>query len=123
MSLIEKISEEETINNIIINHRPTPEIIKSKKFEKSIEIISQFDYIINENNEQFSHKLCEFCKNYFPIIEGKDYSCKQCNETFCLIHRESLNHKCEKLTPAFEKYLMAKNILKNRMRMIKSKGH
>ena len=123
MSLIEKISEEETINNIIINHRPTPEIIKSKKFEKSIEIISQFDYIIHENNEQFSHKLCEFCKNYFPTIEGKNYTCKLCNETFCLIHRESLNHKCEKLTPAFEKYLIAKNILKNKMRMIKSKGH
>ncbi len=53
MSLVEKISEEETINNIIIKHRPTPEIIKSKKFEKSIEIISQFVYIINENNEQY----------------------------------------------------------------------
>ena len=123
MSIIEKNYEEETINNIIKKNRPIPEKINSKSFEESIEIISKFDYIIKENHENYYHQLCEFCKNYFPIIEGKDYTCKHCNETFCLIHRESINHKCEKLTPAFEKYLLAKNILKNKMRMIKSKGH
>ena len=91
MSIIEKNYEEETINNIIKKNRPIPEKINSKSFEESIEIISKFDYIIKENNENYSHKLCEFCKNYFPIIEGKKYCCNLCNETFCLIHREKIN--------------------------------
>ena len=121
MEIIINNNEIEKINR----KRKCPIIIESENLKKSIELISKFEYVMNDklNNNNYSHKLCEYCKNYFPVIENRNYNCKGCGEIFCIKHRDLLNHHCSTLTPSFEKYLMAKNILKSRLRMIKNKGH
>ena len=114
------------INEIITkNSRPQPILIQTEAFKKSIDIISKFEYsiLLNEINNSYSYQKCEFCKNSFPILEGRDYSCKNCKFIFCLKHRDLLNHHCEKINPSYHKYLLAKNLIKNKMRLIKSQGH
>ena len=114
------------INEIITkNSRPQPILIQTEAFKKSIDIISKFEYsiLLNEINNSYSYQKCEFCKNSFPILERRDYSCKNCKLIFCLKHRDLLNHHCEKINPSYHKYLLAKNLIKNKMRLIKSQGH
>ena len=126
MSNIEIIINENEIEEKIkySRKRKCPIIIESENLKKSLELISKFEYILKDKiNNNYSHKLCEYCKNYFPIIEGRNYNCKQCGEIFCIKHRELLNHHCSTLTPNYEKYLLAKSILKNKMKMIKNKAH
>ena len=103
--------------------RPHPDslIIRSEALKKSIELISKFDYVIKDGDHKFTHNICNFCKNFFPTIQGKDYSCKSCGETYCAKHRQMLNHHCEKLTPAFEKYLLSKNLFKTKLKAMKNK--
>ena len=123
------VSEEKIIieiNDIISkNSRPEPLIIQTEAFKKSIEILSKFDYstFLTDINNKYSYKLCEFCNNNFPIIEGKDYSCKTCDKIYFFKHRDLLNHQCQNLNPTYQKYLMAKNLVKNRMKLIKYQGH
>ena len=114
------------INEIITkNSRPHPILIQTEAFKKSIDIISKFEYsiLLNEINNSYSYKKCEFCKNSFPILEGRDYSCKNCKLIFCLKHRDLLHHQCQKINPSYHKYLLAKNLIKNKMKLMKSQGH
>ena len=109
-------------NNIMLKQRPKPEIIVSEALRKSIEIISKFDYKLNTDENSIEYKVCYFCKNKFPTIQGKIYSCQNCSEIFCVKHRNVLNHSCKKLNPNLEKYLATKNLIREKMRMIKMKG-
>ena len=128
MSLIKTIKpnleEEETINKIIsLKQRPRPEIIVSEALQKSIEIIAKYDYKLATDENIIEYKNCFFCKNKFPTIQGKNISCNNCGEIFCVQHRNLLNHHCRKLDPNKEKILAAKNLFRERMRMLKMKGH
>ena len=82
--------------------RPRPEsiIVHTEALKKSIELISKFEYIIHDGDKHYSQSICNFCKNFFPTLQGKDYTCKSCGETFCVKHRQMLNHQCKKMTPA-----------------------
>ena len=126
MSLINSIQpleEETTINKIMcLKQRPKPEIITSEALQKSIEIISKYDYEFPTNDQLIIYKECNFCKNKFPTIENKDVKCQTCGECFCVNHRKEINHHCNKIDPNKEKILMAKNLFKERMRMLKLKG-
>ena len=126
MSSVSQEQVNNEINEIITkNSRPQPILIQTEAFKKSIDIISQFDYsiLLNEINNSYSYKICDFCKNSFPIHEGRDYSCKNCKHIFCLKHRDLLHHQCQKINPSYHKYLLAKNLIKNKMKLIKSQGH
>ena len=127
MSLTEAIKpsqEEEKINKIIsFKKRPKPEIIVSDALQKSIEIISKFDYKVATDENLIEYKICHFCKNQFPTIQGKIYSCQNCLQTFCVKHRNILNHRCQKLDPNLEKYLAAKSLFKEKMKLLKMKGY
>ena len=121
---IKSIKEEIDINkNIMQKQRPKPEIIVSETLQKSIEIISRFDYRLTSKDISLEYKVCYFCKNKFPTIQGKVYTCQNCSEIFCVKHRDLLNHNCKKLDPNLEKYLAAKSLIKEKMRMRKMKGH
>lgn len=116
--------EEETLKKIIsLKQRPKPEIIVSDALTKSIEIISKFDYKFTTDENIIEYKICYFCKNQFPTIQGKNITCPNCAETFCVKHRNILNHSCKKLDPNLERYLSAKSFFKEKMRMLKLKGH
>ena len=116
--------EEESINEIIsMKQRPKPDIITSEALQKSIEIISKYDYRLTTDELIIDYKTCFSWNNQFPTILGKTYSCQKCGETFCVKHRNVLNHHCKKLDPNLEKIMVAKNLFKERMRMIKMKGH
>ena len=119
------MKEEIIINKIITmkRQRPKPEIIDSEALKKSIEIISKYDYTLPNKEQNIEYKTCFLCKNEFPIIQGKKFSCENCGEIFCIKHRNVLNHHCIKLDPKLEKYLMAKNLFKDRIKMLKMKGH
>ena len=126
MSSVSQEQVNNEINEIITkNSRPQPILIQTEAFKKSIDIISKFEYsiLLNEINNSYSYQKCEFCKNSFPIFEGRDYSCKNCKLIFCFKHRDLLNHHCEKINPSYHKYLLAKNLIKNKMKLIKSQGH
>ena len=115
--------EELTINSIMsLKQRPKPEIITSEALQKSIEIISKYDYKFPSNDQIIIFKECTFCKNQFPTIEGKNIFCESCGECFCVNHRKVLNHHCNKIDENKEKILMARNILKERLRLLKLKG-
>lgn len=103
--------------------RPRPEsiIVHTEALKKSIELISKFEYIIHDGDKHYSQSICNFCKNFFPTLQGKDYTCKSCGETFCVKHRQMLNHQCKKMTPAFEKYLQSKNLLRSKLKAAKNK--
>jgi hypothetical protein len=105
--------------------RPQPEIINSETLKKSIAILEQFEInqILSPTQVQFVHQLCQMCKCYFPTMKNKDNACKSCKEILCMKHRQPLNHHCSKLTPQYEKYLMAKNMFKTRAKAIKNKGY
>ena len=121
---IEPIEEEKSINKIMtIKTRALPEIIVSESLQKSIEIIAKYDYKYTTDETIIEYKKCYFCKNQFPTIPGKEYSCQKCGEIFCVSHRNVLKHQCQKLDANLEKYLAAKNLFKEKMRMIKMKGH
>ena len=127
MSLINSLKpleEEITINKIMsLKKRPKPEIIESEAFQKSIEIISKYDYKLPSSDQVIIYKLCSFCKNEFPTIEGKKVLCDNCGECFCVSHRNVINHYCKKIDSNKGKILAAKNIFKERMRLLKLKGH
>ena len=121
---IESYKEEEAINKIMsLKQRPKPEIIVSEALQKSIEIIARYDYKFTTDEQIIEYKTCFFCKNKFPTIQDKTYSCQDCGETFCVKHRNILNHHCQKLNPNMGKYLAAKSLFKERMKMLKMKGH
>ena len=126
MSLINSIQpleEETTINKIMcLKQRPKPEIITSEALQKSIEIISKYDYKFPSNDQLIIYKEKKKKKNKFPTIENKDVKCQTCGECFCVNHRKEINHHCNKIDPNKEKILMAKNLFKERMRMLKLKG-
>ena len=126
MSLTEAIKppkEEESINKMIsLKQRPKPEIIVSEALQKSIEIIAKFDYKITDE-KLIEYKTCYFCKNQFPTVQGKVCTCQNCAQTFCVKHRNMLNNHCQKLDPNLEKYFAAKSLFKEKMRMLKMKGH
>ena len=116
--------EEIDINkNIVLKQRPKPEIIISEALQKSIEIISKYDYRFATDEIYLEYKICYFCKNTFPTIQGKVYTCQNCSEIFCVKHRDLLNHNCKKLDPNLEKYLAAKSLIREKMRMRKLKEH
>ena len=127
MSLTETIKpmqEEATINKIMsLKQRPKPEIIVSEALQKSIEIISKYDYRFTTGEQVIEYKTCFSCKNNFPTIQGNTYSCQKCGEIFCVKHRNVLDHHCKKLDPNLERILAAKNLFKEKMRMLKMKGH
>ena len=59
---IEPVKEEEVINKIIsIKQRPKPEIIVSEALQKSIEIISKYDYKFTTDEQIIEYKICFFC--------------------------------------------------------------
>lgn len=121
---IEPSQEEITINKIIsLKQRPRPEIIVSEALQKSIEIISKYDYRFTTDEHTIEYKRCFFCNNNFPTIQGKNTSCQKCGETFCIKHRNELNHHCQKLDPNLERILAAKRLFKQRMKMLKMMGH
>ena len=121
---IEPSHEENEINRIMsLKQRPKPEIIVSEALQKSIDIIARFDYKLNKDLNKIEYKSCYFCKNQFPTIQGKAYTCPNCSEIFCVKHRNLLDHNCKKLDPNLERYLAAKSIFKEKMRMRKMKGH
>ena len=104
--------------------RPQPEIIHSEALKKSIAVLEQFELNqIFPTQSQFVHQLCHVCKSYFPTMKNKDSTCKSCGEILCVKHRQPLNHHCSKLTPQYEKYLMAKNMFKTRAKAIRNKGY
>ena len=112
-----------TEHNKTLN-RPQPEIINSETLKKSIAILEQFELNqIIPTQVQYVHQLCQACKCYFPTMKNKDNACKSCKEILCMKHRQPLNHHCSKLTPQYEKYLMAKNMFKTRAKAIKNKGY
>ena len=116
--------EEEALKNIICTkQRIKPEIIISEALQKSIEIISKYDYRFTTGEQVIEYKTCFSCKNNFPTIQGNTYSCQKCGEIFCVKHRNVLDHHCKKLDPNLERILAAKNLFKEKMRMLKMKGH
>ena len=112
--------EGEELNIIVAKERPKPEIILSESLQKSIEIISKFDYKFSEQNIEY--KECFFCKNKFPTIEGRNYKCQTCEEILCVKHRNILNHQCAKINPNLKRYLAAKNLIKEKKRMRRMMG-
>ncbi len=117
-------NEENASNKIVcIRQRPKPEIITSEALKKSIEIISKYDYKFTTEEHIIEYNTCFSCQNNFPTIKGKEYSCQKCDETFCVKHRDVLNHHCRKLDPNLERILAAKSLFKERMRMLKMRGH
>ena len=120
---LEPQEEESTINNIMsLKQRPKPDIITSKDLQKSIEILSKYEYKFPSNDQVIIFKECSFCKKQFPTIEGKKILCERCGECFCVNHRKDLNHHCIKIDPNKEKILMAKNLFKEKMKLMKLKG-
>ena len=99
---------------ISLKKRPKPEIIVSEALQKSIEIIAKFDYKITDE-KLIEYKTCYFCKNQFPTVQGKVCTCQNCAQTFCVKHRNVLNHHCQKLDPNLEKYLAAKSLFKEKI--------
>ena len=115
--------EESTINTIMsLKQRPKPEVITSEALQKSIEIISKYDYKFPSNDQIIIFKECSFCKNQFPTIEGKNVMCESCGKCFCVNHRKNIYHHCDKIDANKEKILMAKNLFKEKMRLLKLKG-
>ena len=127
MSLTKSIEsnhgENEINKSMTLKQRPKPEIIVSEALQKSIEIIAKYDYKFTNDQNKIEYKTCFFCKNQFPTIQGKIYTCQNCSEIFCVKHRNILNHSCKKLDPNLEKYLAAKSLFREKMRMRKMKGH
>ena len=120
---LEPQEEESTINNIMsLKQRPKPEIITSEALQKSIEILSKYDYKFPSNEQSIIFKECNYCKNQFPTIEGKNVLCQSCGECFCVNHRKVLDHHCNKIDSNKEKILFAKNLFKEKMRLLKLKG-
>ena len=115
MSLTETIKpmqEEATINKIMsLKQRPKPEIIVSEAFQKSIEIISKFDYKITTDENLIEYKNCYFCKNQFPTIQGKTYSCQRCAQTFCVKHRKYFGSSLPKIRPKFRKIFSCEKLV------------
>ena len=112
--------EEETTNKLLSKkRRREPEIIKSESLQKSIEIISKYDFKFTTDEHIIEYKKCFFCKNHFPTIQGNNYSCHDCGETFCVKHRNILDHHCQKLNPKLEKYLAAKRMFREKLRKLK----
>lgn len=104
--------------------RPKPSLINSESFQKSIEILSKYEYtLLDDNSNRIENKNCFYCKKDFPCLKGKNVSCNECGEIFCISHRNIINHHCIKVNPKKEEYLKAKNFLKERMKMIKAKLH
>ena len=111
-----------SFNKIIsTKQRPMPEIIISEALKKSIEIISQYEYEIAAN-DKIEYKICSLCNNKFPTIQENKYSCEKCEKVFCIKHRNILEHHCNKLDPNKAKYLAAKNLINEKLRMRKIKG-
>ena len=120
---LEPLEEESSINQIMnLKQRPKPEIITSEALQKSIEILSKYDYKFPSNDQTIFFKECSFCKNQFPTIEGRKISCESCGQCFCVNHRKVMDHHCNKIDENKEKVLIAKNIFKERMRLLKLKG-
>ena len=120
---LEPKEEEPILNKItIFNQRPKPEIIVSEALKKSILILSKYDYKFPSSDQIIIYKECSYCKNQFPTVEGKKILCDSCGECFCVKHRQVLEHHCNKIDPNKEKILKAKNIFKERMRLLKLKG-
>ena len=120
---IQPALEDTPEKKITIKQRPKPEIIVSEALQKSIEIISKFDYKFTTEEHIIEYKNCFSCKNGFPTIQGKNYFCQNCEEIFCVKHRNILNHHCKKLDPNLRKYLAAKKLIKEKMRLRKLKGN
>ena len=120
---MESIKEEAINEKILIIERPKPEIIISEALEKSIEIISKFDYKFTTDEHVIEYKICNCCKNEFPTIQGKNYKCHSCDESFCAKHRNILNHQCQNINPNLKRYLAAKKLVKDKIRMRKLKGN
>ena len=114
--------KEEQLNKKVIKERPKPEIIVSESLEKSIQIISKFDYKFTNENHKIEYKTCFFCKNQFPTIKGRNYNCQNCEKIFCVKHRNILNHQCEKINPNLQRYLAAKNLIKEKKRIKRMMG-
>lgn len=108
---------------LVIISYSKPQVIQSEALLKSLDLLSKLEYQASEESQTFVLTKCGYCLNIYPTVEGRDYCCKVCNETLCLKHRDLLNHHCEKISPSFEKYLMAKNTFKTKLREIKMKGH
>ena len=101
---VEPNKEEQIISKALsLKQRPKPEIIVSEALQKSIEIISKYDYRFTTDEHIIEYKTCFYCKNNFPTIQGKNYSCQNCGQAFCVKHRNILNHHCQKLDPNLEK--------------------
>ncbi len=122
-NVVEKVKEEEISEKKNIKERPKPEIIVSEALEKSIEIISRFDYKLTTEEHIIEYKTCFFCKNQFPTVQGKNHKCHTCDETFCVKHRNILNHSCKNINPNLKRYLAAKNLIKEKKRMRKLLGN
>lgn len=111
------------LNQVSPQLRPIPKIISSENLLKSISLLSQLECKATQEKRCHLRNQCIHCKDFFFTIESKDCSCKACNEIFCFKHRELTQHQCDKVLPSYEKYLLAKNIIKNKLKEIKSKGH
>ena len=120
---IETIKEEAINEKNFIRERPKPEIIISEALVKSIEIISKFDYKFTSDEHVIEYKVCFYCKNEFPTIKGKNCKCHNCEEIFCVKHRNILNHQCQNINPNLKRYLAAKKLIKDKKRMRKLLGN
>ena len=69
-----------------------------------------------------SSGVVKILKDIDSSIEGKNVLCQSCGECFCVNHRKVLDHHCNKIDSNKEKILFAKNLFKEKMRLLKLKG-
>ena len=97
--------------------------IHSQSFIDSLEILARYEFVPASESPDFVEQQCFFCKTNFSAKKEAKTKCADCFETFCARHRRQINHNCQKLDANISKYLMAKNLFRERMRAIKAKGH
>lgn len=112
--------QNESFNFPIRKYRPEIQIINSDSLKKSLEILSKFDYTLQLNNTTTKNEVCQFCQNLFPVSNNQ-INCELCSKNFCAKHRQPLNHNCTNLNPNHGKYLMAKNLFRERLKEMKYK--
>lgn len=120
---MESIEFIEKYNEVFDIKRREPESIFNQQFIDSFEVLRKYEYTLPDETKKISQKICEFCNINFPIFEETKCCCAECGKNYCAKHRKQENHRCEKQNPNLTKYLIAKNMFKERLRYYKNKGH
>ena len=98
------------------------DIIATPAFLQSLEILAKYDYNSQIQNIHFYNKKCEFCHSFFPASDTSKGQCSLCSNDYCIKHRQPLNHNCTRLSSDDEKYLLAKQIFREKLKLMKYKG-